>query len=410
MRDRRMTHSFHGNVLPHEISTGLLPLPEALYTPEDHWLFMDSNWSPDFPLSARLERWFYGEDTGLWANTVIDFVDTAIPELLVATGPVYLPEYRVWVTAGDAQALAQRFVNGQYHGPLRSGLADSIRKQFFQAVFGALVRRMESMPLGDLPRLGNAISNAVRHRDILLYDRRPPVEALIRRFGAGGVLVPPRGDALFVVDDNRSYNKVNPYVVETATYFATVRRSLWIDSRLTIRYHIDTSPHDLEGFGPYYGQWGTKHDYQDFLRVYVPRGSQLVSASGLDSWAPRQAYGMTQFAGRLLVRENHAAAVTFHYTIPPNALLQIGTNRYRLSIRRQPGADLASIAVTVRGGPGVTLGASRLLARSVHLKHDAVIDVGLSDVDVAHTVDLPPPVYSDPYVSYAILRDRGHTL
>ncbi|MBV9280399.1 MAG: DUF4012 domain-containing protein, partial [Chloroflexi bacterium] len=58
--------SFSSSALPRETMAAFPPLPEAYYTPETRWILRDSNWSPDFPLSARLERWFYGEDTGRW--------------------------------------------------------------------------------------------------------------------------------------------------------------------------------------------------------------------------------------------------------------------------------------------------------------------------------------------------------
>ena len=45
-----------------------LPTPEAVYTDEGSLLFQDSNWSPDFPLSARYERWMFGQATGLQAQ------------------------------------------------------------------------------------------------------------------------------------------------------------------------------------------------------------------------------------------------------------------------------------------------------------------------------------------------------
>src|SRR5205814_6430135 len=126
------------------------------------------------------------------------------------------------------------------------------------------------------------------------------------------------GDYLYVVDDNRSYNKLNPYVHEDARYNATVARDLSIDAVLTIRYHVDPSPAHLEGAGPNWGLWGTVHDYQDFLRVYVPLGARLVSTTGIDAWAPRIAYGATQFAGCPLIQQGQRRRRGLRYPTPAN--------------------------------------------------------------------------------------------
>jgi Protein of unknown function (DUF4012) len=410
VQDGRVTHDFHGNAFPHEITTALLPLPEALYTPEDYLLFVDSNWSPDFPLSARLERWFYGEDTGIWTNTIINFLDPGIVGILKATGPIYVKPFHRWVDSRNVQALAQAYVHGHYHGPEQVGLVDTIRKQFFGAVLQALVMRMKTMTLARFGALGQALGAAIAHRDILIYDRRPEVEAAIRAIGADGSLVAPAGDFLYIVDDNRSYNKLNPYVDETATYSATVESNLWIDATLSIRYHVNPSPWDLEGFGPDWGRWGTKHDYQDFLRIYVPAGTELRSMTGVQMWVPQPAYGTTQISGRLLVRKNQTVIVTVKYRIPANALVASGADHYRLTVRRQPGANLKSLRIDVTGGPGVRIGPTGRVSRAVRFDADVRLSVPVAGSVHPEPIRLPAPVFKDPYLPYGSLNDPRHPL
>ncbi|MBV9278711.1 MAG: DUF4012 domain-containing protein, partial [Chloroflexi bacterium] len=342
---RGSLHStFSTSALPHEIASVPTPLPEALYTPEGPWIFRDSNWSPDFPLSARLARWFYGEDTGRWADGVIGVVDTAVVPILGATGPVYVPSYHAWVDAANVDALAERYV----HGHLYSGPAGSFPKEFLADVMAALLRRIQSLPADRFPALGSALSAEVRRRDIMLYDPRPAVRSAIAGARADGRLAPEPGDFLFVVDDNRSYSKLNPYVHEQATYRVVIRPDLRLDSTLTIRYYVAPSPPDLDGVGPGYGLFGNKHDYQNFLRVYVPAGARLLGMSGLAPWAPAPAYGLTQFAGRLLVRAGQTRTVTIRYRIPANALGAEKFRRYLLTVRRLPGGNLRSITLAIR--------------------------------------------------------------
>lgn len=416
LRHGSMADHFTGSALAYEIQSALVPLPEAMYTPETRWTFRDSNWSPDFPLSARLESWFYGEDTGRWADGVIDLTNNGVLGLLAAAGPVYLPGYRQWVDAKNALALTQRYVNGRYNGPVQRGTSDTVRKQFLGAVITALLQRMQALPLQRWPVLGAALTAAAGRQDFLIYDRRAVIESAAKEAGAAGDMLHPPGDYLYVVDDNRSYDKINPYVHEWATYQVLIRPNLWLDSTLTIHYHLTPSPANLEGLGPGFGLWGTKHDYQDFLRVYVPRGALLHSVSGLQPWAPAPAYGLTQFAGRLLVREGRSTTVTMRYSVPANVFAASGFERYSLTMQRQPGANLSQVRILVRGGAGVQVASKHgpLLSRlgtTLVLGRGATLDLAVRGRGRPQTVVLPPqPRFPDPYIPFASLRDPKHLL
>jgi hypothetical protein len=407
-----ISHKFYGHGLPHQITVPAMPMPEEVYTPEGSWLFEDANWSPDFPLSARFERWFYGEDTGHWVSGVINFLDTAAPDLLQATGPVYLPAYRQWVSAQTVNAQAQQFINVRYTGPHYTATQDAMRKHFFFAVLQALLERSQHLPLSRLPSVLSTLQGMIGRGELLLYDRDPTVESAIRAVGADGRLNPGSGDYLYIVDDNRSYNKLNPYVQEQATYTATVTSGLWIDASLTIHYHVLPSPSDIEGEGPNWGLWGTKHDYQDFVRVYVPRGAQLQSMRGLDAWTPRTAYGATQFAGRLLIRQGQSATVVIRYWVPANIFEAAGPSQYHLRIQHQPGSDLRSIQVAVQAGKDVKLqGGGHLNGAVLPLDQDARFQLGVSASPFVKPITLPAlPSESDPYVRFDYLHDPRHPL
>jgi Protein of unknown function (DUF4012) len=410
VRDGILTHRFAGRVPPpREITSALVPYPEAMYTPESYWIFADSNWSPDFPLSARLERWFYGEDTGLWADGVINFVDTAIPSILQATGPVYLPQYRRYVTSRNVTSLAQHYINGAYKGPVSQGPQDTIRKQFFRSVLQSMMKRLQTLPLRRWPDLARALAGAIKRRDIMFYDRRPQIESSIITAGASGRILSTPRDYLYIVDDNRSYNKINPYVKEDATLSVTALPNLSLDETLILRYHVNSSPASLEGVGPEVGLWGSKHDYQDFLRVYVPSGAVLEHMRGVDPWAPAQAYGYMQFSGRLLVRENHSATVTIRYTVPANVFG--GTHMYRLTVQRQPGAHLAWFHIVWQRRNHTQLGAQGSSFFTLPTLTDAHFSRPVSVSIHARPERLP--VHSgqaDPYVPYRSLSDPRHPL
>lgn len=415
VRRGSITSLFTSSALPHEIDSVATPLPEALYTAEGPWIFRDANWSPDFPLSARIERWFYGEDTGRWADGVISVVDPAITRILAATGPVYLPAYGVTVDSGNLEALAARYVNGAYHGPSRQGSPDTVRKQFLGDVITALVQRLQSLPRDRWPALLQAVSDVIARREIMLYDRRTDIESVSAMSGADGSMRPATGDFLYVVDDNRSYNKINPYVHEWAEYQVDIASDLRLEATLSIHYEVAPSPRNLEGAGPGFGIVGTKHDYEDFLRVYVPWGARLQQLSGVDRWAPAPAYGFTQFAGRLLLREGQSRTVIMRYQLPANILAGSSFRRYALTLRSQPSGNLRSVRVLLRGVQGVKLQVGgrtgSRFQRVISLDRDAHLAAALSGALHPHLTPLPPqrgPI--DPYIPFSDFHDRHHPL
>ena len=418
-----MTKRFYGSILPREIQFRHLPAPEAILTAESSWLYRDANFSPDFPTSALLERWFWGRDTGTWVNGVVDFVDHGMIDLLKATGPVWIPQYHVSVNASNAQALANRYASptSVYHGPSKKGTIDTVRKQFLGFEFAAVLKHIERLPLTQWSALGSAMGSAIARHDILLYSRDSSVESAIRASGADGTLGPTSSDLVYVVDDNRSYNKIAPYVHEYATYHTQILPNLWQLSVLTIHYHLNPSPANLEGQGPYFGTRGlNKHDYLDFLRVYVPAGAILQGApkglTALSQNPSQPAYGLTQFSGYFLLHPRQSTTVSFAYQIPADAALA-ERKEYQLNVPRQPGSNLAALHVTVEGISGVTL-RSPLgpLVNSVTqwmnpLQNDT-LRLGVVPPPSASAQFVPraaPPSNRDPYIPWTWLRS-GHGL
>jgi len=402
-----------GSALPRE-GDFPLPAPESQYTDESTWLFRDSNWSPDFPLSARYERWMYGVDTGRWAPFVVDVVNAA-GDILNATGPLYIPSYHRVVTSTNANAVAQHYIYDTYHTGATESAFDADRVRFLGAFATALVNRIQSLNVNALLAVGGALHSAIAQQNLLMYDRRPAVEDAINLSGAAGSIPHPAHDLLYIVDDNRSYSKLNPYVRESASYDVSIHPNLSADAALALHYRVLPSPASIEGYGPYFGTTGTKHDYQDFVRVFVPPGSVLNGSSGLDLWAPRPAYRLTQLAGRVLVRARHSATVVLRYRVPAGIFHETNGTSYVLTIAREPGTDLHAVSVTLRLPPTMafrTARGGRSLSFVIQLDRAAnSLSVPLISRKSGPIPALPPSGNAgDPYVPPGTLGDSKHPL
>jgi Protein of unknown function (DUF4012) len=327
------------------------PEPVAYYNGEPGWLFRDSNWSPDFPTSAALERFFYRLDFHRDVPNVIDVTPQAAADILAATGPVYVSEYRRMVNGANVAALADYYAHWATNpGRALSGPSDTHRKQFIGLVARQVVQRIGSLTPKSLIALGQAVGTAVEHGDVLLNFRNPRLQSLVQGAGASHAVTPGRGDYLFVVDTNLSYNKINPYVHMQSAYTVRVRADRWLDAQLTIHLHNVPAPPAIAqfGFGPGAGKLGGPDDYATFLRIYVPPGAALIDQSGwTQPWLQGPAYGGTMFSGYLLVPRGATRTVRLHYIVPPNVFLPSRGQRYTLLLPHQPGSSPDEVRIRV---------------------------------------------------------------
>lgn len=325
-----------------------VPAPEPIrFYNEIWWLLRDSNWSPDFPTTAAVERYFVRMDLGENPTGVINVTPQAAAAVLAATGPMYVPEYHRTVTAANLAALTDYYAHWAPHAS----------KRFIPVVASHLIARIQSLDVRGWLSLASHLQDAVARGDLLLQFPGTQDERLVRLLGASGAMSRTTADYLYIVDSNLSFNKINPYVHESIRYNVTVRSDRWLDARLSIRLWNQPEPayRMSQGAGPGGGALGGPDDYASFLRVYVPAGGQLVDQSGwTDPWTPGPAYGKTEFPGYVIVRRGKTAVIRLHYVVPPNALSWSGGRRYRLVLPHQPGSHPDSVVVTVHDVLGGT--------------------------------------------------------
>jgi hypothetical protein len=333
----------------------LVPAPEPIrYYNEIWWLLRDSNWSPNFPTTAALERYFVRMDLGVDPTGVINVTPQAAAAALAATGPIYIPEYHRWVNAGNLAQLTDYYSHWAPHPS----------KQFIGIVGTRLISRIQSLDFHGWLQLASSLQNAVARGDLLMDFPDAQDERLVRLLGAGGAINGTTGDYLYVVDANLSYNKINRWVHDTIRYDVTIRPDRWLDARLTIRMWNQPEPPSRmsQGKGPAWGLMGGPDDYASYLRMLVPAGGQLVDQSGWrDPWTPGPAYGKMEFPGYVIVRRGRTAVIRLHYVVPPNVFSWSKGRRYRLTIQHQPGSHPDAIYVTVHDALGTT--------RAWHLAH-----------------------------------------
>ena len=249
--------------------------PTPLLLSNKRWEFQDANWFPDFPASANKILWFYRHSRNLTADGVIAINASVLTRLLSITGPVAEEGRSVVINKDNALATIQNIVE---YGPEKK---DNKPKQILSDLAPLFIDNFKKMKAQEiLPMLTN-LQEALQQKEIQSYFTDENTENTIKEFGWSGEILNtnPDQDYLFVVNTNIQGQKSDAKIKQTISHQAVVQPDGTIlDSVVITREHTGNMEEKL------YDQTNI-----DYLRIYVPAGSELVRASGF-IWPDEQSF------------------------------------------------------------------------------------------------------------------------
>lgn len=241
------------------------PMPFQKYFPNSitRWYLRDSNWSPDFRDAARQAEWFYTHEGG---KEKIDGVFAITPDvvtsLLQFVGPIELD---------GIVFTADTFVSQlEYHvekGYVDKGIPEHQRKEIVGRLGHIILERVRSLEVGQLRSLFGVVLNKLDEKHILLYSNADAYQAFLETHQWAGRIENPPGDFLMVVDSNLASLKTDMVMDKQISY------DVWpegddLHGRVMVTYRNN---------GTF--SWNTTR-YRDWVRVYIPDGSSVVSSQG----------------------------------------------------------------------------------------------------------------------------------
>lgn len=243
--------------------------PAPLLLSNKRWEFQDANWFPDFPTSAQKMMWFYAHSRGVSVDGVIAINSSVLQRILAVTGPMTDKKRQLTLTADNALPVIQQIVE---EGPEKKiNQPKQILTELAPQFLGAL-RQVTGTKI--LSLLYN-VSEALKQKEIQAYFTDNQTERAVRSFGWAGALLDStvNKDYLLVVNTNIQGQKSDAKIRQTISHQAVVAPDGSITDDVVItREHLGNRGEKL------YGQTNI-----DFLRLYAPKGSILLSAGGF-SW------------------------------------------------------------------------------------------------------------------------------
>ncbi|MEZ4675437.1 MAG: DUF4012 domain-containing protein [Caldilineaceae bacterium] len=336
------------------------PAPMREFMGIPYLLFRDANWSPDFPTTAKLLQAIYRQETGVAVDGIVTVDLHAVETVVGALAPLRMPNVAEPLTGANVltqiKALWAQPEAGETITDVGLGQWWNQRKNFIPTLAAAVVAKLQSGEI-DYVAVALAVEQALNERGIQIWLTDETAATQLAALGwDGGLKVMPATDYLGLIDTNMGYNKVNAVIQRSLQYTvswpadatAPPEALVTIDYRhpLTITDHTcDLTPR----YGTDYEDL-TERCFYNYVRLYVPGGSTLLEATGLQSSsmrATRGEAGTQVFSGYFVIPPGESQQVTFRYQLPLQLAEILAPDRYTLLVQRQAGSGALPLTLAI---------------------------------------------------------------
>lgn len=323
-------------VAPAAILTYLPKVPQ--------WNLRDTNLSPDFAQSMKDFTAMYQQAGGYVPVEGIIAIDThALVGAMNVLGDIQV-DGATFTTQTDPRCKCPQVIYAleeyadtpvNYVKQNRKGIVGDLLYAIMQKAF-------QSSPKKYWGPLFQTMIAEVSQKHVLFNINNTDAQSGLNALNAGGRIVSFDGDYLHVNDTNFGGAKSNLFLKQSVTQSYDVKSDGTLVKTVTINYKNPFPPSDcnLER-----GGLCLNAIQRDWLRVYVPKGSKLLSFQGSEvKVKTTEDLGKTVFEGFLTVRPLGAATYTLTYELP----FKLANNSVLpLIIQKQPGTDSQVYTVQV---------------------------------------------------------------
>lgn len=277
--------------------------PEPLWLLNPLWHFWDANWWPDWPMTAQNLMWFYAKSGGPSVDGVIGLTPTVLERLLEITGPIDLQaEYGLTIDANNFWETVQKVTEQKNLAktnpaavvgipatstvvksdwPLEQGLETNLQNKPKKIIGDLLVKILAVLPQklnrDNLVKVMALFEENMSEKQIMLYFKDPYLQSEIVSQNWAGEIRSTDHDYLSIVNTNIGGQKSDRLMSEKIN----LRSEVEADGIIINTLKISRTHNGLKG-EPLTGVRNV-----DWVRIYVPAGSELLSADGFQPLAAK---------------------------------------------------------------------------------------------------------------------------
>lgn len=258
-----------------------LPAPEPIkkyHKNVYYWHLRDMNLSPDFKVFIETFWPHYKTAGGPDVDGVIAVDTQVLVDILKVLGPVGVAEWGTFSAENDPRCnCPQVFYELEKLADKPVGTLRTERKAMLGPLMHAILLHVMQSPAKKWPEFFDVGFKNIQEKHILFYFFNEDIQKAIETLNAGGRIKDYQGDYFHLNDCNFAGAKSNIFIYQTVTQEIEINENQEIIKKVTIDYVNPAPPSNcnLEA-----GDLCLNGLYRNWLRIYVPKGSELIEASG----------------------------------------------------------------------------------------------------------------------------------
>jgi len=218
-----------------------------------------------------------------------------------------------------------------------------------KGIIGDLMYAIMSKAFSSSPKLYwgplfQTMINEINEKHVLFYMNDNQAQTAFEGLNAAGRVMQFTGDYFNINEANFGGAKSNMFVSEAVTQDYGVASDGTVTKTVTVDYKNPYAPSDCNLAR---GNLCLNAVLRDWFRIYVPKGSQLISSEGSEvKMTSYEDLGKTVFEGFLTVRPQGVAKLTVSYKLP---FKLANSSTLPLLVQKQSGTDSPSYTITTSG-------------------------------------------------------------
>lgn len=334
--------------------------PEDIALVSDTWRLRDSNYSPDFRISAEKAAWFLQKENGPSVDSVIAVNLSFIEDLLALTGPVTISDLDQPLDQSNFQLILSYIIESKLSGAEKP---KEIMKELIPAFQQKLAGEVE------LDDLINALLKGVKHKKIMMYSRHQEVQEIFDQFNLSNAVTSStdKSDYLQVTATSIGGNKSDRFINQNINHYTLVQPDGTVMDEIMISRQHAWNGKDLERWQNILGAFGFKDlpphiidilgrgKNVSFIKIYVPKGSHITGVSGIGEneiyTRDDEELNKTYFMFKMEVSPLETEKVSITYELPFK-LEMYPADTYRFTAQNQPSYNPAYLEKKIYFKPG----------------------------------------------------------
>lgn len=297
------------------------------------WKFRDSNFSPDFPTNVEKAKYFFrlsGKNSDF--DGVIAINSDVFNHVLRLTGPITVPGYPGEYNSENANLKLEEQVEKGFEN---QGIDVQNRKLILKKMAPIIIDKL--LKINNISKIAEFVHSELKNKDVMLNFKNPRLQTMIESvFWDGRVSTDWTEDYLMAVDANMGALKTDYYIRREASYDIDLTGEKPIVT-LNILYKNTAT----------YGDWRTS-DYHSYLRLYVPKGANLLERKMVSYPNIGEEFGKTYFGFILHVLIGGQTDVMVKYELPA----EYKNKDYKLLVQKQSGVGTVPVKIHVKSDKG----------------------------------------------------------